>query len=627
MYPYSTPTRPFAFARFPPCIYLCLSLSLRVIAWAAEGETTTHEDHNHHRLHGVFNQDNRYHAVAVGASTYEPAFAGSDGSIIGRAPDAVTVTALGNNAPKQKNIRPGAIQNWTFSRETLQGPPGPFNWTFPLDYTANNHTRLETDLISLGRPPSTPTPDRTVWLTISTCDQPTSGDAANPAAPPPLEVYVSRSQRNQRPDEGDSDQVIVQDGGHGTLTLSGVTDAIWIGVRAPETDGFIGEFSYEIAASIDAPYATYFEGGPGNQSDLQITPWDTDTHSSILGTGDITNASSDSPNFANWLSSSPPPFNVYVYDHADPVFMGLHRSVCALRKRARIQSNKSMVKIGGQPRQLFYVTDLQRGSSYDAVMTLEPSSSTSTVRGGGAVWNATTFITKSDGNCRIIHSLPFCTDVAYAVPSNLNTSMTELALTYDTYANESYQNFSKSLQQIPCDMPPSAQYSLARNCSDCDNAYKAWLCAVTIPRCADLSSPSYLTHLIPRNINASTFANGSSVPEEAKDSLFSRENKTTNYYGVSRNPMIDEKIKPGPYKEMLPCKDLCYHLMQNCPAALQFACPVEGRGLNYSYGHYTVGETAWSCNWPGRKSVNAAGSKRFGWGLTGLILVAALYAS
>lgn len=56
-------------------------------------------------------------------------------------------------------------------------------------------------------------------------------------------------------------------------------------------------------------------------------------------------------------------------------------------------------------------------------------------------------------------------------------------------------------------------------------------------------------------------------------------------FSSSRNPMIDTKIRPGPYKELLPCKDICYNLVRSCPAALQFACPLEGHGLNYSYGN------------------------------------------
>lgn len=90
--------------------------------------------------------------------------------------------------------------------------------------------------------------------------------------------------------------------------------------------------------------------------------------------------------------------------------------------------------------------------------------------------------------------------------------------------------------------------------------------------------------------------------------------------------MIDDQIKPGPYKELLPCKELCYHLMQNCPAALQFACPPEGRGLNYSYGHHRKGDQEWKCNWPGGVLVSGTGKKGFAFGTIGLVLAAALYA-
>ena len=60
--------------------------------------------------------------------------------------------------------------------------------------------------------------------------------------------------------------------------------------------------------------------------------------------------------------------------------------------------------------------------------------------------------------------------------------------------------------------------------------------------------------------------------------------------------MIDDIIRPGPYRELLPCKDICYNLTRSCPAALQFTCPLEGYGLNYSYGSPYPGEVR--CNSP-----------------------------
>ncbi len=52
----------------------------------------------------------------------------------------------------------------------------------------------------------------------------------------------------------------------------------------------------------------------------------------------------------------------------------------------------------------------------------------------------------------------------------------------------------------------------------------------------------------------------------------------------SRNSQtIDDIIQPGPYKEVMPCIDLCYDLVQSCPAALGFGCP-QGKYQNMSYG-------------------------------------------
>lgn len=186
-------------------------------------------------------------------------------------------------------------------------------------------------------------------------------------------------------------------------------------------------------------------------------------------------------------------------------------------------------------------------------------------------------------NCALLFNLSFCTSVAYAAPANPQTFNTteSLAQKYDQYAQSLYQNFTNSLQQIPCNTTSSAQYSLARDCNDCDAAYRQWLCAVTIPRCDDISNPA--TYLQPRAVNY-PFINSSYAIETDGNAAFSEANRNRTSFNSSRNPMIDTIIKPGPYKELLPCKDICYNLVRNCPAALQFVCPLVGHGLNYSYG-------------------------------------------
>lgn len=159
-----------------------------------------------------------------------------------------------------------------------------------------------------------------------------------------------------------------------------------------------------------------------------------------------------------------------------------------------------------------------------------------------------------------------------------------------------YQNFSKSIQQIPCNTTATAQYSLAKNCTDCAAAYKAWLCAVTIPRCADFSSP--LNGWLQSHSVWQNFYNGtSSFSAVNNPSLIDSQITNASWLKSSRRQRIDDIIQPGPWKEVLPCQNLCYNLVQSCPAALGFACP-RGKGLENSYGSLRSGSNI-TCNFPG----------------------------
>lgn len=96
------------------------------------------------------------------------------------------------------------------------------------------------------------------------------------------------------------------------------------------------------------------------------------------------------------------------------------------------------------------------------------------------------------------------------------------------------------------------------------------------------------------------FPNGTLLPEAQR--VFINNSVALN---ASRNPNIDTFVKPGPYKEVLPCSDLCNNLVQSCPAAMGFYCPRPGRiGFNASYGQMPdpripeqIGQI--TCNYPG----------------------------
>jgi calcium channel MID1 len=62
--------------------------------------------------------------------------------------------------------------------------------------------------------------------------------------------------------------------------------------------------------------------------------------------------------------------------------------------------------------------------------------------------------------------------------------------------------------------------------------------------------------------------------------------------------MIDTDIKPGPYKELLPCEDLCFDIVRSCPAKLEFACPnMPARALQY--GKRDPDGNVLKCSFPG----------------------------
>lgn len=182
------------------------------------------------------------------------------------------------------------------------------------------------------------------------------------------------------------------------------------------------------------------------------------------------------------------------------------------------------------------------------------------------------------------------------MPSNNQTfpNSTILGEFYDNYALSLYDGFNKSMQLIQCEADDTAQYSLVRNCSTCHAAYKDWLCSVTIPRCEDFSDTG--SYLQPRAINT-TFPDGSSLDASLLGQYSSFANQLS--YQTSRNPIIDSDIKPGPYKEVLPCEELCYDLVQSCPSAMGFSCPRPwNQGFNTSYGTRT-GNGNITCNYPG----------------------------
>ncbi|KAF2722146.1 hypothetical protein K431DRAFT_284345 [Polychaeton citri CBS 116435] len=615
---------------------LFLTLIIQQCAWATElgrdWEDVTSidsEDHNWHRLV----EDSLQETPAIledrdgleRADLLPDGLDGAIGKVYGR--QSSTTDIDGNNKPQYKTISAGETTYWVYPKTLLQQPlaeegtglPGPIPDNRNVSHATTNHLDLRrrdaAEYDDEGQEPfskheARQAVDKQIFISINTCTQPLwQGPGRQTAEAPPLTMYASPT--NKRPGPGTaSNQTLVE--GFAAMTLSS-DDAVYISVVAPEVpSGFEGSWTYELAVSLN----TYYHN-VGNSSQFLFLI-DTDNHGALLVTNNLTDPSHQDEVSDKWMNITPLPFTILAMNPDDTSYMGLSRSLCGLKAASTIQGDPSAqasqsnpVQMGmtnrginNLPRQQFYMPGLNASTLYIGWVAMSGNGSGSTngaVGGGGTIWpTSTNWTTKTDGNCQLLFNLSFCDQVAYAAPSNPDLFLqntTGLQELYDNHTKEMYKWFDYSLQQVPCDTTSDARYSLIKSCDDCADAYKEWLCAVTIPRCEDFSRNE--SWLQPRNMGQS-FYNGTTLPDSLLDSpyvpmpdaptlpgspAFKQTYRSSNATFWSRNPsVIIDQIKPGPYREVKPCEDLCYGLVQACPATFGFACPLKGRGLERDYG-------------------------------------------
>ncbi|KAI9697698.1 MAG: stretch-activated cation channel mid1 [Bogoriella megaspora] len=625
-------------------------LSKPQFAYAAHTVSHHNADHNHHRLYGGSDIDEflwgeNEEVVRLQSVHEEEIHIG----LVKRADPG----KLSNNVPANDELSSEQSKQYVFDNATLFGKPGDMGPGFPspmfmntlnykdwntglADVASLQYQKEDAEIFQNG--------SRAVYISITACTQPTANGTNSPSAPAPqLTLYVS-SQSNPSPDN--AQHTITLDEGYASLTYAATGD-VHMTVSAPEiSQPLSGGWSYQITASIDAFYHSY-------SADQSLLLLDTDNVAALFVSNNLTNATGSDPLYQDWMNMWPPPLTMFAHNTNDSSINGVRHSYCGLQNYAQIQPEAeddgqiqmSMTErpVGPwgswpQPKQQFYINGLNGSSTYYGIMAMKGNSTKGgpgIINGGGQVWDVTNFATKSDGNCQLLFNLTTCPLVAHAVPTSPQYLLDTEALMslYDSAAEALYQNFSYSLQQIPCNTTQTAQYSLARNCTDCDLAYRNWLCAVTIPRCADFSSTS--PHLQPRNINPlsklftgsplNNFApagTNNSIPDSILDSptyvpmpsapaqfpFINQSLASALSSNSSRNALaacgsalnvsqpipvddngnpncgLDQSVKPGPYKEVLPCAEYCYELVRSCPASFGFQCPSRGKGLETSYG-------------------------------------------
>ena len=518
-----------------------------------------------------------------------------------------------------------------------------------------------------------------IFITINVCLQPTFRSKDDSQDPPQLTLHAQRQDPRETSDDTPSgSQTVPLVEGYGRIDVP-ADDTVYFRVSAPKSrlKKDSQDWNYDIAVSTHAPYHEFKD-----DTEFGLYMVDSDSTAALLVTNGLTDwvkREQDTDDPEEFLTKGPP-LDLFVNNINETAVRGLSRSYCALSKLPTVLSNtrssanpESPFEIGithnqpgGLAEEQFYVSNLNRTATYiGRPSTLNASTYGDNVRnGGGTLYPSMNFTTKRDANCAVIYNLTFCHEVNYAVPANPDRgyNSTKLRDLYDDQAARLFKNFTYSLQQIPCNTTPTAQYSLAAGCKNCSDAYKTWLCTVSIPKCADFSRYSRKGNLVKflGNGTGSPFGGSSkdtnddddddnddvASPAGQGDALSGFDPNSANVPGTSylmprnlaqkplddanvpapfhdmgnasmpgrpahlawlatnssrMNDTIAGMIQPGPYMEVLPCEDLCYDLVRMCPAKLGFNCPRPGSlGMRASYGRrgYADGG-AYMCSAPG----------------------------
>ena len=170
-------------------------------------------------------------------------------------------------------------------------------------------------------------------------------------------------------------------------------------------------------------------------------------------------------------------------------------------------------------------------------------------------------------NCPLLHQLPFCPSISYAVPLapprppfSAHTASTIPSNVSDTLISY-LSNFTTTLTTLACGRD---QYSPLVTCADCQAAYRTWLCAVSFPRCGEVP-PS-----VQRRQNAQTPLG---LPPPALQPVKA---------GETRNPILP--AFQSDYQALLPCLETCNAADRACPTFLGCKRPLPRFTAGNGYG-------------------------------------------
>lgn len=365
------------------CTGLLYVLSLQPFASGINADSIFHT-HGTPQKPDIQERPDDFHSFKPGAKdgpqTYEPTFVGIDPGLLGRAAPTESRN-LTFNVPASSSINGNEIQYWTLpfglSTRTL-------NEASSLDHTGQSDGFREL----LKRE------EKTLYITISLCDRPSLKNSSDTqkGAPPPLELYISRDRQNTQPSNGSADFTVPMADGFGNSSFP-ASDDVYFSVGASSlSPDFVGNYTYELTASVGGYYALLNE-----TSNTLIL--DSDSNSTLLASESLPNSSS-AEELTEWMNGSPP-YSIFVYNQDDPAVWGIQKSLCGLKKHAQIQGNvvTGIIKPSEGPAvQYFDVQGLNASTNYSSIIALDGKFNNtidSDVRAAVTVYNSSNFTTRS----------------------------------------------------------------------------------------------------------------------------------------------------------------------------------------------------------------------------------------
>ncbi|KAH9946563.1 stretch-activated Ca2+-permeable channel component-domain-containing protein [Amylocystis lapponica] len=294
--------------------------------------------------------------------------------------------------------------------------------------------------------------------------------------------------------------------------------------------------------------------------------------------------------------SSPPDFSIFVAPSTSSALASLPRTGCAM---AAAQNGSQYVPSSGS--QGLWLRDSDGWRWQWMLNFLSPLTNYTAyaVQNGTKVSEYVYFATKSAAfSCPILHSLPFCPSVSYAAPlplpvdPSLGLTAADLPENMTTPLLSGLANFTTMLTTLACGRD---EYSPLVTCVDCQAAYRAWLCLVSLPRCGEYPPSS-------SSSSAASFASASPTAQQPFPAL-----QGVDASSPTRNANVPPA--PGNYTALLPCLETCQAVDRACPPFLKFLCPVRQFTAADSYG---VGYI--DSGWAGEMGGGSTGTPADIWG-------------